>query len=119
MVAASIAIAEDEAPVITGFRGGKIEWKSKANEQYRVEWAWKLDGSNTVWSTNWVAHQEVAGTGTTMAAWSAYDVAGTSGLDARGFSGAVFDGRYVYLVPYYDGVPRPFYALLHAWGLHE
>ena len=32
-----------------------------------------------------------------------YDAANTDGLDTRGFFGAVFDGRYVYYVPEYDG----------------
>ena len=31
--------------------------------------------------------------------YSAYDAAGTAGLDTRGYYGAVFDGRYVYFVP--------------------
>ena len=32
-----------------------------------------------------------------------YDASNTDGLDTRGFFGAVFDGRYVYYVPEYDG----------------
>ncbi|MEW5849266.1 MAG: LamG-like jellyroll fold domain-containing protein [Myxococcota bacterium] len=32
--------------------------------------------------------------------WSAYDARAASGLDSRGFLGAVHDGRYVYFVPY-------------------
>ena len=32
--------------------------------------------------------------------WGFHDVAGTSGLNAGGFDGAFFDGRYIYLVPY-------------------
>jgi hypothetical protein len=32
--------------------------------------------------------------------WSAYDAGATDGLDAKGFVDAVFDGRYVYFVPF-------------------
>ena len=37
------------------------------------------------------------------ASWLAYDAGRTSGLDTRGYYGAVFDGRHVYFVPRYDG----------------
>lgn len=37
------------------------------------------------------------------AAWQAHDASATSGLDTRGYYGAVFDGRYVYYVPRFDG----------------
>ena len=37
------------------------------------------------------------------AGWESRDVAGTSGLDCRGFDGALFDGRYVYFIPFYNG----------------
>ncbi|MDP6943480.1 MAG: hypothetical protein QF464_04965, partial [Myxococcota bacterium] len=33
-------------------------------------------------------------------AWEVYDAADTSGLDTRGYSGATFDGRHVYFVPF-------------------
>jgi hypothetical protein len=36
------------------------------------------------------------------ASWSAFDVS-TVNARGAGFQGALFDGRYVYLVPYYDG----------------
>jgi hypothetical protein len=36
--------------------------------------------------------------------WSAYEFAKTKGMTTRGFDGGMFDGRYVYFVPYYDGV---------------
>jgi hypothetical protein len=36
------------------------------------------------------------------ASWSIFDTSTSSG-SARGFFGAAFDGRYVYLVPYFDG----------------
>jgi len=35
--------------------------------------------------------------------WLGYDASNTSGLDARGYYGAVYDGRYIYYVPRYDG----------------
>jgi hypothetical protein len=35
--------------------------------------------------------------------WEAHDVAGTGGLRCRGYDGAAFDGRYVYLIPFWDG----------------
>ena len=35
--------------------------------------------------------------------WESRDVAGTSGLECRGFDGALFDGRYVYFIPFYNG----------------
>lgn len=38
------------------------------------------------------------------ASWTGYDAERTSGLDTRGYYGAVFDGRYVYFVPRTDGV---------------
>lgn len=37
------------------------------------------------------------------AAWQAYDAGATSGLTTRGYYGAVYDGRYVYYVPRFDG----------------
>lgn len=36
-------------------------------------------------------------------AWSAFDAAGTSGLPCRGYDGAVFDGRYVCFIPFWEG----------------
>ncbi len=35
--------------------------------------------------------------------WQVYDADGTSGLRTRGYYGGVFDGRYVYFVPRFDG----------------
>ncbi|MEA3248650.1 MAG: hypothetical protein U9Q73_03010 [Nanoarchaeota archaeon] len=32
--------------------------------------------------------------------WSAYDAGNTGGKDTKGYKGAVFDGRYVYFVPF-------------------
>ena len=37
------------------------------------------------------------------AAWRAYDAATTEGLTTKGYYGAVFDGRFVYYVPRFDG----------------
>jgi len=39
----------------------------------------------------------------TPANWQAYDADKTDGLATRGFYGAVFDGRYIYYVPRFDG----------------
>ncbi len=38
----------------------------------------------------------------TAGSWSLFDVS-TVNANAKGFIGATFDGRYVYLVPFYDG----------------
>ena len=38
--------------------------------------------------------------------WNAYDASGTSGLVAKGYTGAVFDGRYVYFIPNSNGTGR-------------
>ena len=43
---------------------------------------------------------------TTFDTFDAYDAGNTGGLNTKGFFGAVFDGRYVYFVPQYDGVSR-------------
>lgn len=39
----------------------------------------------------------------TLAAFDAYDAGRTDGLATEGYFGAVFDGRYVYFAPAYDG----------------
>jgi hypothetical protein len=39
---------------------------------------------------------------TTAASWSTFDVA-TVNAQAKGFAGAVFDGRYMYFIPNYNG----------------
>ena len=36
-------------------------------------------------------------------AWSAFDAADTSGLTCSGYDGAIFDGRYVYYLPFWEG----------------
>ena len=39
----------------------------------------------------------------TTASWSAYDAGMTGGIGTKGYNGAVFDGRYIYLTPFgYD-----------------
>ncbi|MBI4027328.1 MAG: LamG domain-containing protein [Verrucomicrobia bacterium] len=35
--------------------------------------------------------------------WSSYEFSKTAGMTTRGFDGGMFDGRYVYFVPYFDG----------------
>ena len=39
---------------------------------------------------------------TDSASWDSYDAGSTDGLNTKGYSGAVFDGRYIYFVPYRD-----------------
>src|SRR5262249_15598737 len=39
----------------------------------------------------------------TSSSWHAYDAGTTSGLNSKGYVGAVFDGHYIYFVPYYGG----------------
>jgi hypothetical protein len=36
--------------------------------------------------------------------WQAFDASNTSGLNTLGYSGAVFDGHYVYFVPFHNGI---------------
>ena len=40
---------------------------------------------------------------TDEAAWEAYEAANVSGVKTKGYDGAVFDGRYVYFLPFWDG----------------
>src|SRR5438093_605442 len=35
--------------------------------------------------------------------WSAYDAGNTNGFNTTGYYGAVFNNRFIYFVPYYDG----------------
>jgi hypothetical protein len=35
--------------------------------------------------------------------WQTYDAGATGGLDSKGYDGAVFDGKYVYFIPFYRG----------------
>jgi hypothetical protein len=77
--------------------------------------------------TSVAARYDTRGSFTTGASWSSFD---TTTLDARaaGFAGGVFDGRYVYLVPFYGpgyvdhGVAvrfdttQPSFAASSAWA---
>ncbi|MBN2361957.1 MAG: hypothetical protein JXR83_21075 [Deltaproteobacteria bacterium] len=45
-----------------------------------------------------------AGGLTTAANWSAHDASSVDGLHTVGYKGAVFDGRYVYFVPFRDNI---------------
>ncbi len=36
-------------------------------------------------------------------AWTAYDAGNTNGLVTKGYNGGLYDGRYVYFVPIFDG----------------
>lgn len=38
--------------------------------------------------------------------WQAYDASSTGGMIMRGFAGGVFDGRYIYFVPYANDVDQ-------------
>lgn len=46
---------------------------------------------------------DTRGNFTDPVAWSAHDVAGTGGLRTCGYDGAVFDGRFVYYIPFWAG----------------
>jgi hypothetical protein len=35
--------------------------------------------------------------------WAAYDAGFAGGIDTKGYDGAVFDGKYVYFIPFYRG----------------
>ena len=39
----------------------------------------------------------------TSTSWNMYDAKNTDGLDARGYYGSAFDGRYVYFTAFHDG----------------
>lgn len=41
---------------------------------------------------------------TNTASWQAFDAGGTGGFQAKGYVGAVSDGRYIYFAPYFNGV---------------
>jgi hypothetical protein len=50
-----------------------------------------------------VLRLDTQSTFTTSSSWHGYDAGSTSGLNTKGYDGAVFDGRYVYFVPNYNG----------------
>jgi hypothetical protein len=41
---------------------------------------------------------------TNSVSWAAYNAANTEGLACQGTQGAIFDGRFVYFVPHYNGI---------------
>ena len=50
-----------------------------------------------------VVRLDTRGDFTSATSWSSSDAAGTSGLAARGYDGGIFDGRYVYFLPFWQG----------------
>jgi hypothetical protein len=50
-----------------------------------------------------VLRYDTQGSFTAPASWSAYDAGGTDGLNTVGYVGAVFDGRFLYFIPYQQG----------------
>jgi prepilin-type N-terminal cleavage/methylation domain-containing protein len=69
-----------------------------------------FDGRYVYFSPYWdgtaysgkVLRYDTTGTFTTAGSWSSYDASGV-GTNTKGYWGSVFDGRYVYFVPFYDG----------------
>jgi hypothetical protein len=51
-----------------------------------------------------VLRYDTHGNFTNASSWGAYDASATDGLVCKGFQGAVFDGRYAYFVPHYNGI---------------
>jgi hypothetical protein len=51
-----------------------------------------------------VLRHDTSGDFLSSASWSMHDAGATDGMTARGFQGAVFDGRHVYFVPHNNGV---------------
>ena len=50
-----------------------------------------------------VVRHDTRGAFTSATSWSSFEAAGTSGLTARGYDGGIFDGRYVYFLPFWQG----------------
>jgi hypothetical protein len=50
-----------------------------------------------------VGRYDTTGTFSSAASWSTFDTALLSDAGPKGFNGAAFDGRYLYLVPFNDG----------------
>ena len=50
-----------------------------------------------------VVRLDTRGDFTSATSWSSFDAAGTSDLTARGYDGGIFDGRYVYFLPFWQG----------------
>jgi hypothetical protein len=57
---------------------------------------------NCFWGGGVVARYDTQATFTALASWSTFDTTGVN-ANAKGFAGAAFDGRYVYLVPSDNG----------------
>lgn len=52
-----------------------------------------------------VVRYDTHGSFTNAASWQAYDAGNTGGLPAKGYSSGVFDGRFVYFAPTFNGAP--------------
>ncbi|MDO8625833.1 MAG: hypothetical protein Q7K39_00005, partial [Candidatus Magasanikbacteria bacterium] len=50
-----------------------------------------------------VVRYDTAGAFTATASWAYFDTAANVNASSKGFVGGVFDGRYLYLVPFYNG----------------
>ncbi len=59
--------------------------------------------------THWngiVVRYDTQGPFTNVASWHAYDAGATGGLNTKGYSSGIFDGRYVYFIPVFNGGPN-------------
>lgn len=54
----------------------------------------------------WVARYDTQADFNNPSSWLTFDVSGTAFNPARGFAGAIFDGRFVYLVPFQNDVTK-------------
>ena len=48
--------------------------------------------------------------------WEAYDAGAVDGLGSKGFSGAIFDGQFIYFIPYYNGV---YHGIVLRYDTHK
>ena len=55
------------------------------------------------YSNGVVVRYDTAGEFRDPANWLAYDAGYTAGLNTTGYDGAIFDGRYVYFIPFHQG----------------
>lgn len=106
-VSAASAGRIDGAANFDGATGGlRIEPADNFNpkQELTVEaWVHGADsGAEAGWPivSKWAWHSN-------LTAFAAYDAGQASGLDAKGFLGAVFDGRYVYFSPQANTTLRP------------
>jgi antitoxin component YwqK of YwqJK toxin-antitoxin module len=61
----------------------------------------------------YIARYDIQGAFTSVSSWTGVDISSASVLNNvnyRGFQGAIFDGRYLFLVPYYNGTAYDAYA---------